>query len=58
MLEKLYSALLSVRPTSVESEHTFSTTGLFATKLRSKLSDEHLSDLVILKFHFKYLKKN
>ena len=42
-LEKLYSSLLTIRPTSVEAERTFFAIGLFATKIRNKLNDDTLS---------------
>ena len=51
-LEKLYKALLTVRPSSVESERVFSTTGFFLTKFRTSLTDNHLSILVFLRNHF------
>ncbi|KAK7069498.1 hypothetical protein SK128_008550, partial [Halocaridina rubra] len=38
-LDKLYNALLSVKPTSVESERDFSAVGLYLMKLRSNLSE-------------------
>ena len=39
-LEQLLKALLTIPPTSVEAEQAFSAAGLFATKLRSRLSDK------------------
>lgn len=52
-LEKLFQALSSVPPTSVEAERAFSAAGLFITKLRSKLSDRSIDCLCFLKklFH-------
>ena len=55
LLEGLYLALLTIRPTSVESERAFSVVNLFCTKQRASLSDKNLSILVFLKFHFKSL---
>ncbi|XP_045128679.1 uncharacterized protein LOC123516756 [Portunus trituberculatus] len=52
-LEKLFQALNSVPPTSVESERAFSAAGLFITKLRSKLSDHSIDCLCFLKSYFK-----
>lgn len=52
-LELLYNALRSIRCTSTESERTFSVSGNFATKIRSRLSDKSLSSLVFLKYYFK-----
>ena len=39
ILEKLYEALKGIPVVSVEAERCFSTTGNFATKLRSNLGD-------------------
>jgi len=39
-LEKLYHALITIKPTSVEPERAFSAAGLFVTKLRKILSHE------------------
>ena len=55
-LDLLYNALLTIKPTSVEAERTFSVSGNFATKIRSTLNSETLSALVCLKCHFKELK--
>ena len=52
-LEKVYKALLTVKPTSVEAERAFSTSGSFVTKIRSRMSDACLSALVSLKCCFK-----
>lgn len=56
-LEFLYNALLTIKPTSVESERAFSAGGGFATKIRSRLNDNTLSALVGLRKHFNELKK-
>ena len=50
-LLKLQEALLSIPPTSVEPERSFSSAGLLCTKIRSRLSDEALNDLVYGKSH-------
>jgi len=39
-LKKLFHALITIKPKSVEPERTFSDTGLFVTKLRNRLNDE------------------
>ena len=44
-LEKLYNALLSVQPTSVESERVFSAAGLYLTKMRSSLSKNSIKSM-------------
>ena len=44
-------ALVSIPPTSVEPERSFSSAGLLCTKIRSRLSDEALDDLVYGKSH-------
>jgi len=41
-LEKLFHALLTIKPKSVEPERAFSATGLFVIKLRNRLNDESL----------------
>ena len=53
----LYNALLSIKPSSVETEQTFSASGNFATKIRSRLRNDTLSALVMLKRHFEAQKK-
>ena len=56
-LALLYNAFLSIKPSSVETERTFSASGNFATKIRSRLRNDTLSALVMLKRHFKAQKK-
>ncbi|CAM1320522.1 Uncharacterised protein r2_g2889 [Pycnogonum litorale] len=51
-LEKLYKALLTVRPSSVESERAFSTTGIILTTFRCSIKDETVDTLVFLRNHF------
>lgn len=52
-LQILHKALLSIQPTSVESERAFSAAGLFITKLRSRLSDKSVNAMCVLRDHFK-----
>ena len=52
-LQKLYNALLSIKPTSTDVERAFSICTNFCTKIRSRLSDDALKALVILKFYYK-----
>ena len=56
-LEFLFKALLTIKPTSVESERAFSAGGGFATKIRSRLNDKTLSAQIGLKNYFNQLKK-
>lgn len=51
-LEFAYQALLTVPPSSIESERSFSTSGNFCTKLRTRLSDNSLNALCFLRAHF------
>ena len=51
-INELHQALLTIPPTSVEAERVYYTSGLFLTKLRSKLSDHTIDMLVFLKFYF------
>ena len=52
-LERLYNALMTIPPTSIESERNFSTTTFFGTKIRSRLDDITLGALVFLKSYYK-----
>jgi len=54
-LEQIYIALLSIPPTSVEAERAFTAAGLFASKIRSRLSDQSVNALSFLR---SYCKKN
>ena len=48
-LEKLFNALKTIKPTSVEAERAFSGLGYFANKIRSHMNDETLDALIFLK---------
>ena len=52
-LQYLHDALTSIPPTSVEPERSFSATGLFSTKIRSRLGDDSLNALLFLRQYFK-----
>lgn len=52
-IKRLIQICQSIRPTSTEPERTFSTSGNFVTKLRSRLADTAVNALVFLKYHFK-----
>jgi hypothetical protein len=54
-LERVYRALLTLPPTSVEAERSFSAAGFFVTKMRSSLSDDAIDMLCFLR---SYLKKD
>jgi len=52
-LQSLKEALKSVKPTSVESERVFSTSGKCVAPLRNRLSDTSINALVfLLKYYF------
>jgi hypothetical protein len=51
-LQKLYQALLTVKPTSTASERVFSIAGIFCNKLRNRMSPATLNALVFLKYYF------
>ena len=51
-LKLLQKALLTIKPTSVESERAFSAMGLFATKLRNRLNDDTLNALVMMRQYY------
>lgn len=57
-VELLFNALLTVRPTSVESERVFSVTGQFVNKIRNRLSDESINALSVLQNYFLNQKNN
>jgi hypothetical protein len=56
-LQTAYSYLLTIKPTSVESERAFSAAGLFCGKLRSQLNDDTLDELCFLRSYFKKFPK-
>lgn len=51
-VEKLFQALLTIRPTSTVCERVFSVSGNFNTKLRASLKYKTLNNLVFLKYYF------
>lgn len=53
LLTKLFNALKTIPPSSIESERAFSVTGQFITKLRTGLGDDSIDALVFLKTHYK-----
>jgi hypothetical protein len=52
-LEKLYNALMTIPPTSVESERAFSSASLFVTKNRNRLKPETIHALSFLRQFFR-----
>lgn len=52
-LQKIFNALLTIKPTSTDVERVFSICTHFCTKIRSRLSDVSLNSLVFLKFYYK-----
>ena len=56
ILSKLYRALKTIPPSSIEAERAFSTCGIFATKLRNRMSDDTLSSLLFLKKYYQKIK--
>ena len=52
-ISQLHLSLLTIPPTSVETERVFSAGGLFLTKLRTNLSDISLDKLMFLRFFLK-----
>lgn len=51
-LQKCFDKLLTIPPTSVESERAFSSAVAFATKVRSRLGPSTLDALVLLRSYF------
>ncbi len=57
-LEGVYQALMTVQPTSVESERVFSAANYICSKIRSRLGDDVLDMLVFLRSQFRLEKNN
>ena len=51
-LEKLYAALKTIKPTSVEAEHAFSVLGYFGSKIRNRLNDDTIDALLFLHHYY------
>ena len=56
-LQLLYKALKTIKPTSVEAERAFSAMGFFVNKLRNRMSDKTLDELITMRQHYKIPKK-
>ena len=52
-ISSIEEVLNTIPPTSVEAERAFSAVGLFVTKSRSRLSENSVDSLMILKSYFK-----
>lgn len=52
-LQLAYDMLMTIPPTSVEAERTFSIAGILCSKIRSSLSDDTLDHLIFLRNFFK-----
>lgn len=57
-MEKLYRALITIKPTSTASERSFSVSGLICTKIRNRMSPKMLHILVFLRYYFLSQSKN
>ena len=57
-LEFWYQALMTGKPMFVETERCFSDAGVFATKIRSRLGDRSLCNLLFLRMYFKGKERN
>ena len=51
-LEKLYAALKTIKPTSVEAEHAFSVLGYFGSKIRNRPNDDTIDALLFLHHYY------
>ncbi len=52
-LRQLHQALLTIPPTTVQAERSFSSSGNLVTKLRNRMSDETVEDILFLQGHYK-----
>ena len=48
-ITKVFEAVKTIPATSVEAKRAFSAAGLFATKIRSRLSDRNINALCLLR---------
>jgi hypothetical protein len=56
-LQAAYLYLLTIPPSSVESERAFSSAGVLCTRIRTRLSDNVLDDMLFMRAYFQSLKK-
>ena len=52
LIEKLYAALKTIKPTSVEAERVFSAFGYFVSKIRNCLNDVTIDALLFLRYYY------
>ena len=55
-LQQVYDLLLTIQPTSVESERAFSAAGSILNKLRCRMDDKTLDALCFLRGYFHGIK--
>lgn len=55
-LQIVYDSLLTIRPTSVESERAFSSAGYLVSKVRASLNDDTIDNLCFLRSYYQMLK--
>ena len=53
LLQMVYAYLMSVQPTSVEAERAFSAAGIVCSRLRTRLGDDTLDNLCLLRNFFR-----
>ena len=56
-LQAVYMYLLTIPPSSVESKRAFSSAGVLCTRIRTRLSDSVLDDMLFMRSYFQSLKK-
>ena len=53
ILEKVFCAIKTLPPTSIEAERAFSAARMFVTKLRSRLNEKTIDALIFLRKNLK-----
>jgi len=56
-LSKIYDYIMTIRPTSIESERAFSVSGYMCSKIRSRFNDDTLDNLCFLRHLFRKIQK-
>jgi hypothetical protein len=57
-MQMAYNSLLTIPPSSVESERAFSAAGILCSRLRTRMSDKVLDDILFMRSYFKSIKKS